>query len=157
MVMSRRIPMEEFERLIRRRIDELVRGLVRDVSGMVEESLESIKPALRQVIERNYLVPGHEVYVKDGQVVVVVELPGASKDAIDLRVSERTLTLEAGFSKKLSEEIPEAKLLKRKGYRAVVELPEEVDPEAGTASYVDGILVVRLPAKKPKGVKVEIE
>ncbi|RLG62501.1 hypothetical protein DRO02_07915 [archaeon] len=157
MVMSRRIPMEEFERLIRRRIDELVRGLVRDVSGMVEESLESIKPALRQVIERDYLVPGHEVYVKDGQVVVVVELPGASKDAIDLRVSERTLTLEAGFSKKLSEEIPEAKLLKRKGYRAVVELPEEVDPEAGTASYVDGILVVRLPAKKPKGVKVEIE
>ncbi len=149
--------MEEFERLIRRRIDELVRGLVRDVSGMVEESLESIKPALRQVIERDYLVPGHEVYVKDGQVVVVVELPGASKDAIDLRVSERTLTLEAGFSKKLSEEIPEAKLLKRKGYRAVVELPEEVDPEAGTASYVDGILVVRLPAKKPKGVKVEIE
>ncbi|HDD66092.1 MAG TPA: Hsp20/alpha crystallin family protein [Nitrososphaeria archaeon] len=157
MVMSRRIPMEEFERLIRRRIDELVRGLVRDVSGMVEESLESIKPALRQVIERDYLVPGHEVYVKDGQVVVVVELPGASKDAIDLRVSERTLTLEAGFSKKLSEEIPEAKLLKRKGYRAVVDLPEEVDPEAGTASYVDGILVVRLPAKKPKGVKVEIE
>ena len=157
MVMSRRIPVEEFERLIRRRIDELVRGLVRDVSGMVEESLESIKPALRQVIERDYLVPGHEVYVKDGQVVVVVELPGASKDAIDLRVSERTLTLEAGFSKKLSEEIPEAKLLKRKGYRAVVELPEEVDPEAGTASYVDGILVVRLPAKKPKGVKVEIE
>ncbi|RLG12202.1 MAG: hypothetical protein DRN64_00315 [Thaumarchaeota archaeon] len=157
MVMSRRIPMEEFERLIRRRIDELVRSLVRDVSGMVEESLESIKPALRQVIERDYLVPGHEVYVKDGQVVVVVELPGASKDAIDLRVSERTLTLEAGFSKKLSEEIPEAKLLKRKGYRAVVELPEEVDPEAGTASYVDGILVVRLPAKKPKGVKVEIE
>jgi len=149
--------MEEFERLIRRRIDELVRGLVRDVSGMVEESLESIKPALRQVIERDYLVPGHEVYVKDGQVVVVVELPGASKDAIDLRVSERTLTLEAGFSKKLSEEIPEAKLLKRKGYRAVVDLPEEVDPEAGTASYVDGILVVRLPAKKPKGVKVEIE
>ena len=149
--------MEEFERLIRRRIDELVRGLVRDVSGMVEESLESIKPALRQVIERDYLVPGHEVYVKDGQVVVVVELPGASKDAIDLRVSERTLTLEAGFSKKLSEEIPEAKLLKRKGYRAMVELPEEVDPEAGTASYVDGILVVRLPAKKPKGVKVEIE
>lgn len=149
--------MEEFERLIRRRIDELVRGLVRDVSGIVEESLESIKPALRQVIERDYLVPGHEVYVKDGQVVVVVELPGASKDAIDLRVSERTLTLEAGFSKKLSEEIPEAKLLKRKGYRAVVELPEEVDPEAGTASYVDGILVVRLPAKKPKGVKVEIE
>lgn len=155
--MSRRIPVEEFERLIRRRIDELVRGLVRDVSGIVEESLESIKPALRQVIERDYLVPGHEVYVKDGQVVVVVELPGASKDAIDLRVSERTLTLEAGFSKKLSEEIPEAKLLKRKGYRAVVELPEEVDPEAGTASYVDGILVVRLPAKKPKGVKVEIE
>jgi len=149
--------MEEFERLIRRRIDELVRSLVRDVSGMVEESLESIKPALRQVIERDYLVPGHEVYVKDGQVVVVVELPGASKDAIDLRVSERTLTLEAGFSKKLSEEIPEAKLFKRKGYRAVVELPEEVDPEAGTASYVDGILVVRLPAKKPKGVKVEIE
>ena len=149
--------MEEFERLIRRRIDELVRGLVRDVSGMVEESLESIKPALRQVIERDYLVPGHEVYVKDGQVVVVVELPGASKDAIDLRVSERTLTLEAGFSKKLSEEIPEAKLLKRKGYRAVVDLPEEVDPEAGTASYVDGILVVRLPVKKPKGVKVEIE
>ena len=157
MVMSRRFPVEEFERLIRRRVEELVRGISRDVSGIVEEALESVKPAVKQVIERDYLIPEHDVYVKDGQVVVVVELPGASKDAIDLRVSDRTLTLEAGFSERLSKEASEARIFKRKGYRAMIELPEEVDPEAGTASYTDGILIVRLPTKKPKGVKVRIE
>ena len=40
MVMSRRFPVEEFERLIRWRVEELVRGISRDVSGIVEEALD---------------------------------------------------------------------------------------------------------------------
>ena len=156
-MMSRKFLPDDLERIIRRRLEELARGLVQDVSGIVEEALETFKPIARRMIIQEYIAPDYDVYVKGDRVVALIQLPGAEKESIDLRITERMLMLEAAFSKNLIEKAPEARLFKSKGYRCSIELPEEVDPAGGTASYQDGILLVQLPVKKLRGVKVKIE
>ena len=155
--MSRKFLPDDLERMIRRRLEELARDLVQDVSGIVEEALETFKPIARRMIIQEYIAPDYDVYVKGDRVIALIQLPGAEKESIDLRIAERTLMLEAAFSKNLIEKAPEARIFKSKGYRCSIELPEEVDPAGGTASYQDGVLLVQLPVKKLRGVKVKIE
>jgi HSP20 family protein len=93
------------------------------------------------VEEHGYRVPEVEVVERDDEVWVVADLPGAQKEGIDVKVTERTVTIKAQVGRK---------------YYGEVELPAEVVPETAKASYKNGILEVRLK-KKEKGVKVKVE
>ena len=77
------------------------------------------------------------------ELVALVSLPGMSKDMIDLRVTEDTLTIIAKAAaregKYLRHEI-ENRNLERE-----IKLPLEVKPEQAKASFNDGILEVHLP------------
>ncbi|MDD1759608.1 MAG: Hsp20 family protein, partial [Methanothrix sp.] len=77
------------------------------------------------------------------EIIALVALPGASKDKIDLRVTEDSLFVEA------KPIIREAKYLRREtspmGMRREMKLPVEIKPEQVKASFTDGILEVRLP------------
>lgn len=149
---------EDFEREIRRRIEQVMRELSRDISGLVDSALRMARPVVRRVLEEaEYLTPEHEVYLDGDEVVVVAQIPGASKDSIDLRIRERDLALEANLSEELRERAPRSRLFRPKGYRCTISLPREVDPAAAKATYRDGVLVLRVPVQKPKGVRIEIE
>jgi HSP20 family protein len=77
------------------------------------------------------------------EIIALVALPGASKDKIDLRVTEDSLFVEA---KPITRE---TKYLRREtspmGMRREIKLPVEIKPEQVKASFSDGILEVRLP------------
>jgi len=72
-----------------------------------------------------------------------VALPGASKEKIDLRVTEDSLYVEAKANPR------EGRYLRREintmGLKREIKLPVEVKPEQVRASFKDGILEVRLP------------
>ncbi|RLG37042.1 MAG: Hsp20/alpha crystallin family protein, partial [Thermoproteota archaeon] len=70
------------------------------------------------------------------EIVVVAEIPGVSKEDIDVSATERRLTIRA------------------KPYSAKVDLPAEVRPEGAKATYSNGILEVRLPKKEGKRAEV---
>ena len=156
-MMSRGFLPDEFEREIRRRLEQMTREIAGDISRIVESAMRSIKPMVRQVIEQEYLLPDHDVYLKGDEVIAVIQIPGTSKESIDLKVADKTLTLEASFSEELTSKAKESKLFRYKGFRCSIELPKEVEPTGGSATYRDGVLIARLPIQKPKGVKVEIE
>lgn len=156
-MMSRRFSPDELEREIRRRLEQITRELVGDISRIVGSAIRSVKPMVRQVIEQEYLLPEYDVYFKGDEVIVVIELPGASRESIDLKVADKTLALEASFSEELVNKARESRLFKYRGFRCSIELPKEVEAAGGSAVYRDGVLVVRLPVQRPKGVKVEIE
>jgi HSP20 family protein len=145
---------EEFERELRRRIEQAMREFSRFMDSVLRAAGPVISRASMMV---DYLVPEHEIYVDGDEVVAVIQLPGASKDSIGVSVRERDLLVEAGFSEELREKAPRARLFRLKGYRFFIELPRDVDPSAAKAIYRDGVLILRLPAQKPKGVKIEIE
>ena len=79
----------------------------------------------------------------DDELVALVALPGASKEKIDLRVTEDSLYVDAKANPR------EGRYLRREintmGLKREIKLPVEVKPEQVRASFKDGILEVSLP------------
>ena len=98
---------------------------------------------------------------KDDEFVLTAELPGFEKDDIDVRVTDRTLRLEAEHAEETEEE-EEGEYVKRERHRASVarsiSLPERVDADEISATFNDGVLTVRLPKSEPmtQGKQIEI-
>lgn len=90
-----------------------------------------------------------EEFVEDGTYVIRAELPGMDPDEdVDITVADGILHLTATREEKSEEERPD-------GYRSEfhygslrrsIRLPEGAKADDITASYVDGILEVRVPA-----------
>ncbi len=79
---------------------------------------------------------------------IVVELPGARKDGIELYASEKSV-----FVKAVNE--VEAPSLPRV-YRVRIDLDEEIDPGTARAKYFEGLLTIEVK-KQVKGRRIEIE
>ena len=90
--------------------------------------------------------PLADVINTDGEVRVIVELPGVEKKDIKLSGTENKLTI--------SVDTPERKYFKE------VELPAKVDSKKATSKYKNGVLDITVPKKKeekPKGETINIE
>ena len=79
----------------------------------------------------------------DVELIALVARPGASKDMIDLRVTEDSLYVDAKASPRegryLRQELNSISLKRE------IKLPAEVKPEQVRAMFKDGILEVHLP------------
>ena len=79
----------------------------------------------------------------DVELIALLALPGASKDMIDLRVTEDSLYVDAKASPRegryLRQELNSISLKRE------IKLPAEVKPEQVRAMFKDGILEVHLP------------
>ena len=146
-----------------RDVERLVDRIIRMAEQLSEEASKLAKSAESRMRLATYITPSgymrpvSETYVDGDEVVVVIELPAASKESIDLRVREGEVEVEAGFSEELKKAAPKYSLFKSKGYRTVISLPKDVDAEKAKATFRDGVLVVRIPVQKPKGVSVKVE
>lgn len=108
--------------------------------GNVKPSLEG--PKVKE--EREPLV---DIIETNGEIHVVVELPGVDKGDIKLRGTETTLTI--------SVDVPQRKYYKE------IKLPARVNVRDAKTEYKNGVLEVKLPKigdeKKPKGEPISIE
>lgn len=80
------------------------------------------------------------------EVVVISELPGVSKEDIQLKLNDRMLNIKV--------DTPQRKYLKN------VRLPAQVDPKSAKAHYKNGVLEVRLKkvgGQGEQGFEVRIE
>ncbi|MEM2421408.1 MAG: Hsp20/alpha crystallin family protein [Acidilobaceae archaeon] len=89
-----------------------------------------------------------DVIERDDEVWVIADVPGVSREDIDVRVTEREVTIKAYSSE-------------RKYYKTI-DLPVEVNPETAKASYRNGVLEIKIKKKKGggeggKGFKVTVE
>ncbi len=117
--------------------------------GNVKPSSESEAGGLNQPYldvkeEREPLV---DIVNTNGEIKVIIELPGVAKEAIKLSGTEDKLTI--------SVEAPERKYFKE------IEVPAKIDPKKAKTSYKNGVLEVTLPKieekKKPSGEQIKIE
>ena len=102
-----------------------------------------------------------DIYEKDGELIVEMELPGAEKENLDVSVKDGHLIVSGSREEK--SEIKDKKFfareIKRGSFRRVVTLPYEIDKNSVKATYKNGVLTVRmkkLPEDEGK-VKVEVE
>jgi len=89
---------------------------------------------------------------KGNHYMVRAELPGYSKDTVDIQVSNDHLELKAEM-KREEEEKAEDYLHRERTYSSCqrsIAFPEEIIPSKVKAEMKDGILEIRAPKKSPK-------
>jgi len=103
--------------------------------------------------------PVVDVSETNDEVVVKAEMPGMSKDDIDISVEDNQLILSG--EKKQEQEEKEADYYRVErsygSFRRIFTLPARVDVGKVQASYQNGVLTVRVPkAEAAKARKIEI-
>src|SRR5579875_325951 len=97
-------------------------------------------------IKRKDREPLVEQSVKDDYLVVIAEMPGVSKESINIEANDEEMSLKAQAGDRV--------------YKTTIPLKEPIDPDTGKARYLNGILEVRAKMKGKgnkgyKGIPVE--
>ena len=107
------------------------------------------------------VVPNIDMFDKKDKIIVKAELPGMTKDHIDLTINEGSLTLKGEVKKE--EEVKEEDYYSQErsygSFTRTIVLPAAVDETKAKAKFKDGILEITLPKKeeaKPKEIKVDV-
>jgi HSP20 family protein len=107
-------------------------------------------------------IPAVDIFEDDKhQIVIKAELPGMTKQDIDLRLENNTLTIK-GERKRSSETKDEQYHRVERAYGSFsrsFSLPSTVDHVAVAADYKDGVLTITLPTKeeaKPRQIQVKV-
>ncbi len=144
------------------RIDPF-RGLTRMQREMDRLMRNFLTPAEAGVeVEEGIRVPSVDVSETDTEVVVKAEVPGISKEQLDIEVLPDLLSLSAEVEK---EHEVEGRVFRRRErvwgrFQRDIPLPVEVKPEAANAKLENGLLEIHLPkteqakAAAPKRIHV---
>jgi HSP20 family protein len=101
------------------------------------------------------MAPSCDVYEEGGQFVVKAELPGISRDEINLKVVDNNLVITG--EKKSEEKIERSNYSRLERYHGSfsrsIALPEGLDTEHVKATCKDGILEVRIPRTEQSQVR----
>lgn len=119
-------------------------------------------PGTERILEAVEPEPSVDIFEEEDSVVVKSDLPGMSKDDIEVNLTDDTITL--------SGEKKEEEKIERKNYYChersygsftrTFALPKEVQSDKAKASFKNGVLEVRIPKSeiaKKKEQKIEIE
>jgi HSP20 family protein len=118
-----------------------------EAARMSNQASQAAKKILGEVTSemgeaKGYDLAAIDLLETDEELVAFVALAGASKERIDLRVTEDSLYVEAKAAPR------EGKYLRREmsplGQKREIKLPVEIKPEQVRASFKDGILEVHL-------------
>jgi HSP20 family protein len=106
-----------------------------------------------------FVQPRTSVIAKADSVVLEVELPGVSRECINLTVNEDELTIQA--DKNVSSDEQATVLLQERSsdsYRRTYVLSNELDTECISAKLDAGVLTLRIPKKPavlPRSIAIE--
>jgi len=113
----------------------------------------------RDEIERADWIPFADVYEHPQEYVVVLDLPGIDREALEINLENERLLIKGaratanGDRSQHRTERPQGK------FNRSFAVPPTVDPQQIEAEYKDGVLYVRLPKRKEKkaqSVKIKV-
>lgn len=104
-------------------------------------------------------VPPLDVWETDSEIVYAFDLPGIPEEKIGIEVQDDTLTISGERTKELDEAGDRFFRFERRygSFSRAVGLPSGADHGKISASYVDGVLQVRVPKPeeaKPKKIQL---
>ena len=108
------------------------------------------------------LSPSVDIFEEKDDVVLKTELPGMTKDDIEINLTDDMITLSG--EKKHEEKIEEKNYYRCErsygSFKRSFDLPAEVQSDKAKASFKNGVLEVRIPKTeeaRKKAVKIKIE
>jgi HSP20 family molecular chaperone IbpA len=106
-----------------------------------------------------FLRPATDIFEDDEQITLVADMPGVSRERLDVQVDQDTLTLEGRID---IEDVAELQALhadvRARSYRRSFVLSQELDAERIEATLKDGVLNVRIPKRaelRPRRIEVQ--
>jgi HSP20 family protein len=114
------------------------------------------------VMQRGAWIPPVDIFENEKQEIVLrAELPGISKDDIDLRVENNTLTLKGERKRDAEVKTDQYHRVERSygTFSRSFSLPSRIDSEQVHADFRDGVLTITLPVKeeaKPRQISVAV-
>jgi len=147
-------------RSIRRRGD-----LFSELTGIQQEMnrlFDGFFGESRQDIAEGTWLPAVDVSESGMEIVVKAELPGMSKDDIELNLQDNVLTLKGEKKQEKKEEKENYHRVERSygSFSRSFTLPADVDPEKVQATFKDGVLEITLSKveeAKHKKIKISTE
>lgn len=108
--------------------------------------------------QERYILPPVDIYETSESLVLIADLPGVSKEDLNLRVDNNVLTLQGKSSHAASGEAiyREYELV---NFFRQFELSEQVDQEKIAADFKQGVLTLHLPKvekSKPRQIEVKV-
>jgi len=106
-------------------------------------------------------IPSIDLIDEKDHFTVRAELPGLTKDEIDVTIKSGVLTLSGGTKKETTEEKKDyySREISYGGFCRSIAIPEDIDTEKVSATLNNGVLELSLPKVKaamPQHVKVEV-
>ncbi|MGE5239344.1 MAG: Hsp20/alpha crystallin family protein [Chloroflexota bacterium] len=112
--------------------------------------------------EGGTIVPSIDLYDRKAEIVLKVELPGVSRENIELTITKESLMIKGEIKK--DEDVKEEDYYVSErafgSFSRTIALPVEVESEKAKAMFKDGVLEVALPKRQeaqPKEVKIEVK
>jgi HSP20 family protein len=105
-------------------------------------------------------MPRVDVIDRDDEVVVRAEVPGVAKDALDVSVSDNSVTIKGETKREEKEEKGDYHRceISRGSFARTISLADYVDAEKAKATFKDGVLELTLPkVEKAKRRTIEID
>ncbi|HYY17140.1 MAG TPA: Hsp20/alpha crystallin family protein, partial [Gammaproteobacteria bacterium] len=103
--------------------------------------------------------PAVDIYESDDALILKAELPGFSKEDVNVKIKDNTLLLSGSRERQADVKEENYHRMERSygGFQRSFLLPATIDQEKVTASYKDGVLELRLPkAESAKARRIAI-
>jgi HSP20 family protein len=100
-------------------------------------------------IQAHTLMPLYDIRETRESLIVRVDLPYVEKEAIQLRVDERSIDLSAELRQPIRYERwgTTQRDCEFRKLSATIPLPREIDPDGATSKFREGVLIIQLPNK----------
>lgn len=113
---------------------------------------------LQQPTQTCYAKPQVNIVENGNGYLIHADMPGVSKERIDVTVEEGQLTILGKRSPSNGEGSPLHRESRGTDYRRVFDLPDDIDTDAISATVNQGVLTVKLSKAeraKPRRIKVK--
>ncbi len=134
-------------------------GLQREMNRLFNFSLGRF-PETNSIFNGNW-APALDVYDNKDRFVIKAELPGLTRDEIDVSLEDNILTIKG--EKKKNSEVKEEHYLRSErfygSFQRSIGLPAGADAGKAKATFKDGVLELVLPKKeeaKPRQIKIDV-
>jgi HSP20 family protein len=131
------------------------------------ERLFSLQGALESALTSDWLreattgmgaFPPINVFQQGHDFLAVVELPGVSKNDLEIQANERTLRIAGKKSINYQEGVSVHRRERISGdFDRTISVPVQIDPKGVKAEYRDGVLALFIPraeSEKPRSIKI---
>jgi len=122
-------------------------------------SNEQTRVATQEQTPQRAVLPAVDVYEDDAGITLLADMPGVSRDLLELKVEGDALSIEGGVRAPTPDGLePVYAEVRVPRYRRTFTLSRELDSARIDASLKDGVLTLRIPKQahaQPRRIEVQ--